>query len=64
MAVNYQKLYAYLVGEIDDTLQLIARDLTDERCTEQGFIRIVEIGEKLRNALTTAEDTVLDSTEM
>lgn len=32
MAVNYEKLYAYLVGQVDDSLQRIAGMLAEGRC--------------------------------
>lgn len=57
---NYKKLYSYLVGEIDDVLQLICCDLLKG---QHGFNELNEIGEKLRNALLTAEEMYLDDTE-
>ena len=60
MAVNYQKLYAYLVGQIDDTLQIIAGDLVNGKT---GWNELNAIGEKLKTALLTAEDMYLDETE-
>ena len=55
--VNYQKLYAYLVGQIDDTLQLICYDLLKG---QHGRDEVNEIGEKLRTALLNAEEMYLD----
>lgn len=60
MAANYQKLYSYLVGQIDDTLQLIAYDLTHG---QQGFAPLNEIGLKLKQALLTAEEIYLNDAE-
>ncbi len=60
MSVNYQKLYFYLVGQIDETLQEIAGYATSPtaRCTE-----LFVIGEKLKNALLSAEDIYLNEAE-
>ena len=58
--MSYQKLYAYLVGQIDDTLQMIAGDLV---AGNPGRNELYAVGEKLKNALLTAEDMYLDETE-
>lgn len=58
--VNYQKLYAYLVGEIDDTIQIICDKLLSGR---HGFAELNEVGEKLKAALYTAEEMYLDETD-
>ena len=58
--VDYQKLYAFLVGEIDDTLQSICDKLLKG---EHGFAELNEAGEKLKAALLTAEEMYLDETE-
>ena len=58
--VNYQKLYAYLVGQIDDVLQLICYDLLKG---QQGRQELNEVGEKLRNALYQAEEMYLADSE-
>ena len=55
--MNYQKLYAYLVGQIDDTLQLIAEQLQSE---SPGYKELYEVGKKLKTALLTAEEMYLD----
>ena len=55
--MNYQKLYAYLVGQIDDALQLIAAQLQSEA---PGYCELYAVGEKLKNALLTAEEMYLD----
>jgi len=58
--VNYQKLYAYLVGEIDDMIQSICDRLLNGK---HGFAELNEVGEKLKAALYTAEEMYLDETE-
>ena len=60
MSVNYQKLYSYLVAQIDDTIQQIAA-----YAMNPGGIspELFEVGEKLKNALLFAEDMYLDDTE-
>ena len=55
----YQKFYAYLVGQIDDTLQWIAGELVSD--TDTDTLRTV--GEKLKRALLTAEDLYLDEAD-
>ncbi len=58
--VNYQKLYAFLVGEIDDTLQMICDKLLKG---EYGFMELNQVGEKLKSALLSAEEMYLGDTE-
>ena len=58
--VNYQKLYAYLVGQIDDVLQLICYDLLKG---QHGREELNEVGEKLKAALYTAEEMYLDEAQ-
>ena len=54
MAADYQKLYSYLVGEVDTALTLLdTGDLLQ-------FQRVKEI---LENALHTAEEMYLGDTE-
>lgn len=57
MDAVYQKLYVYLVGEIDDVLQTIAENLVDGNT---GWHELNTIGERLKNALLTAEECYLD----
>ena len=57
MTVDYQKLYAYLVGQVDDTLQIIAGNLVSGKTDRDA---LVSVGEKRKTALLTAEDMVLD----
>lgn len=59
MAVNYEKLYAYLVGRVDDSLQRIAGMLMEGRC---GRAELVEIGETLQAALLAAEEMYVSET--
>ena len=58
--VDYQKLYSYLVGQIDDTIQLICSDLMNG---QHGFQELNAVGEKLRDALLVAEEMYLNETE-
>ena len=60
MAVKYDKLYSYLVGQIDDVLQLICYDLLNG---QHGWDELNEVGEKLRDALLAAEEMYLDESE-
>lgn len=60
MKVEYKKLYAYLVGQVDDTLQMIAGHLIDGNSENES---LVAVGNKLKNALLTAEDMYLDAEE-
>lgn len=60
MSELYKKMYATVVGEVDDTLQIICVAITKQEYT---FEKMNEIGEKLRNALLTAEDMYLDADE-
>ena len=60
MSELYKKMYATVVGEVDDTLQIICAAITNQEYTLE---KMNEIGEKLRNALLTAEDMYLDADE-
>ena len=58
MSVNYQKLYTYLVGQVDDVLQFIAGKLVlDGECDNSALLTV---GSRLKNALLTAEDLHID----
>ena len=59
MGVNYRKLYSYLVAQIDDALQCIAGELMSNGDNEP----LVRVGDKLKDALLTAEDMYLDMEE-
>lgn len=54
MAVDYQKLYAYLVGQVDDVLHMMG---------EMDLMPLSPLRDKLRTALLTAERMYLDNTE-
>lgn len=56
----YQKLYAYLAGQIDDTLQMVAQNLVNGNT---GQNEMNAIGEKLKNALLTAEEQYMNEAE-
>ena len=58
--MHYDKLYAYLVGQVDDVLQLICYDLLKG---QHGREELEEIGEKLRAALHHAEEMYLEEAE-
>ncbi len=60
MQTIHQKLYAYLVGEIDNTLQMIAGNLVNGTA---GWSELNAVGEKLKNALLIAEERYLDEDE-
>ena len=60
MSVNYQKLYSYLVGQIDETLQEIAGYAMN---SSAGRDELFVVGNKLKKALLFAEDMYLDATE-
>ena len=60
MAVDYQKLYAFLVGEMDNILQRIADDLISQKC---DWHEMNEIGNRLKNALLEAEESVIGEDE-
>lgn len=53
----YQKLYAYLAGQIDDTLQMVAQNLVNGNT---GQNEMNAIGEKLKNTLLTAEEQYMN----
>lgn len=58
--VDYQKLYAFLVGQVDDTIQLICENLMTDH---HGWKEFNAVGEKLRNALLAVEEIVLSDEE-
>lgn len=57
---TYKRLYAFLVGQVDDTIQSICENLMAGR---YGFHELNAVGEKLRDALMVAEDMYLDAEE-
>ena len=54
--VNYQKLYATLLGRVDDALQYMVYDINDPQ-------RMHQTAEMLRQALEGAEEGYLAGTE-
>ena len=56
----YNKLYAYLAGQIDETLQIIAQNLVSGNT---GWAEMNAIGEKLKNALLTAEEQYMNNAD-
>ena len=61
MTVNYEKLYVYLVGQVDDALQFIAGELVKSYCHDQSTL--LTVSNQLKNALLTAEDMYLDGAD-
>ena len=57
----YQKLYAYLVGQVEDSLQLIADDLMRG---SYGREELIAVGEKLKSALLQAEETYIQADDI
>ena len=60
MSVNYQKLYAYLVGQVDDAIQMVGNSLFHGK---HGYDELFAVGDKLKTALLTAEEMYLDEPE-
>lgn len=60
MAELHEKMYAYLVGEVDDALEMIANNLVDGEC---GRDELIAVGHKLKNALLGAEEMYLEAEE-
>ena len=58
--VDYQKLYHFLVGKMDDTLQLICYDLLKGQHDAFAF---QQVANSLRAALMEAEEMVLEQSE-
>ena len=54
MCINYQKIYAYLVGQIDDVI---------ENMGSLDLVAAEPIRRQLKQALLTAEEMYLDETE-
>ena len=54
LRADYQKLYAYLVGQVDDVLQAMG---------ELDVMPLAPIREKLKNALLTAEEMYVEGRE-
>ena len=60
MSALYEQLYAYLVGQVDDTLQYLSQVLTQRTF---DFAHVDHAAEMLRNALLTAEDRYVEAGE-
>ena len=56
----HQKLYAYLVGEVDGALQMIAKGYAKQADKER---LLLTVGEKLKAALLAAEDMYIEQEE-
>ena len=54
--VNYEKLYATLLGRVDDALQYMVYDINDSR-------RMLQTAEMLRSAIREAEEGYLSAAE-
>ena len=54
MFINYQKIYAYLVGQIDDVIESMGN---------LDLVAAEPIRQRLKQALLTAEEMYLDETE-
>lgn len=61
MADTYGKLYSRLVGEVDDALQMIANGYGREGYGKDQLV--IDVGEKLKNALLEAEDEFISVRE-
>lgn len=60
MSINYQKLYAYLVGQVDEAIQMVGNALFHGK---HGYDELFAVGDRLKTALITAEEMYLDDTE-
>ena len=58
--VDYEKLYHFLVGKVDDTLQLICYDLLKG---QHGEFEFRQVANSLRAALMEAEEMYLNQSE-
>ena len=54
--VNYKKLYATLLGRVDDALQYMVYDINDSK-------RMMDTAEMLRAAIREAEEEYLQAAE-
>lgn len=60
MDTIYKKMYALLVGEVDETLQMIGNAVVFGNC---GREKVEEIGNKLKVALLAAEELYISAEE-
>ena len=56
----HKKIYASIVGDVDNTIAYIAELLTHEAC---GKTELVEVGKKLKDALLKAENMYIEGGE-
>lgn len=56
----YKRMYAGIVGTVDNVLQEIGGMLMENRCDREA---VIKIGEKLKKALLEAEERYLDMEE-
>ena len=54
--VNYEKLYATLLGRVDDALQYMVYDINDPK-------RMMDTAQMLRSAIREAEEGYLSAAE-
>ncbi len=57
MSEIYEKMYAHLVGEVDDSLQMIA----DSAGQRDGEALLRDVASKLKKALLAAEEMYVDA---
>ena len=60
MSELYKKMYANLVGDVDDTIQYIGNTILLGEC---GKVEMTAVGDMLKEALLKAEDMYLDVEE-
>ncbi len=60
MSSIYKKLYAYMVGEVDGALQILANGYPD--CADRSEL-LLTIGARLKGALAAAEEMYIESAE-
>lgn len=60
MSELYKKMYASLVGDVDDTIQYIGNAILLGDC---GKAEMTAVGNMLKEALLKAEDMYLDAEE-
>ena len=61
MSVDYRKLYAYLVGQVDDALQMIAYGYGREGYGKDQLV--IDVGCKLKDSLERAEEMYMEMEE-
>jgi len=58
--LDYQKLYAYLVGQVDDAIEMMGNNIANGSC---GYEEMAVVAIKLKAALMAAEEMYLSDTE-